>query len=200
MKIEYYYSVASPYAYLGISKFKELVKKYSLQVDEKPFDLVGKVFPETGGTPVPKRHPARQKYRLIEIERWGKKLNVNIKKQPKYFPPSDPHKAALFTIASIKKGIRLDFGHEVLSNLWSEEQDIAENSVLEKICNKFNLNFNEMNTFANSEEIKNQYLANSNEAISKDVFGAPFFILENELFWGQDRLDFLEDKIKSSTN
>jgi 2-hydroxychromene-2-carboxylate isomerase len=200
MKIEYYYSVASPYAYLGISKFKELVKKYSLQVDEKPFDLVGKVFPETGGTPVPKRHPARQKYRLIEIERWGKKLNVNIKKQPKYFPPSDPHKAALFTIASIKKGIRLDFGHEVLSNLWSEEQDIAQNSVLEKICNKFNLNFNEMNIFANSEEIKNQYLANSNEAISKDVFGAPFFILENELFWGQDRLDFLEDKIKSSTN
>ena len=200
MKIEYYYSVASPYAYLGISKFKELVKKYSLQVDEKPFDLVGKVFPETGGTPVPKRHPARQKYRLIEIERWGKKLNVNIKKQPKYFPPSDPHKAALFTIASIKKGIRLDFGHEVLSNLWSEEQDIAENSVLEKICNKFNLNFNEMNIFANSEDIKNQYLANSNEAISKDVFGAPFFILENELYWGQDRLDFLEDKIKSSTN
>ena len=200
MKIEYYYSVASPYAYLGISKFKELVKKYSLQVEEKPFDLVGKVFPETGGTPVPKRHPARQKYRLIEIERWGKKLNVNINKQPKYFPPADPHKAALFTIASIKKGIHLDFGHEVLSNLWSEEQDIAQNSVLEKICNKFNLNFNEMGTFANSEEIKNQYLSNSNEAISKNVFGAPFFILENELFWGQDRLDFLEDKIKSSTN
>jgi len=200
MKIEYYYSVASPYAYLGISKFKELVKKYSLQVEEKPFDLVGKVFPETGGTPVPKRHPARQKYRLIEIERWGKKLNVNINKQPKYFPPADPHKAALFTIASIKKGIHLDFGHEVLINLWSEEQDIAQNSVLEKICNKFNLNFNEMDTFANSEEIKNQYLSNSNEAISKNVFGAPFFILEDELFWGQDRLDFLEDKIKSSTN
>lgn len=47
MKIEYYYSVASPYAYLGVNKFQELVKKYSLEVDEKPFDLVGTVFPAT---------------------------------------------------------------------------------------------------------------------------------------------------------
>ncbi len=200
MKIEYYYSVASPYAYLGISKFKELVKKYSLEVDEKPFDLVGKIFPETGGVPVPKRHPARQKYRLIEIERWGKKLNVNINKQPKFFPPSDPHKAALFTIASIKKGVHLDFGQVVLTKLWAEEQDISQDSVLEDVCKKFNLNFKEMHAYANSEEIKNLYLSNSDEAVSKNVFGAPFFILNNELFWGQDRLDFLEDRIKSSRN
>ena len=80
MKIEYYYSVASPYAYMGIDRFQELVKKYSLEVLEKPFDLVGKVFPDTGGVPVPKRHPARQKYRLLEIERFGKKLNLKINK------------------------------------------------------------------------------------------------------------------------
>ena len=103
MKIEYYYSVASPYAYLGISKFKELVKKYSLQVDEKPFDLVGKVFPETGGTPVPKRHPARQKYRLIEIERWGKKLNVNINKKPKHFPPQILTRLLCLQLLQLKK-------------------------------------------------------------------------------------------------
>jgi 2-hydroxychromene-2-carboxylate isomerase len=197
MKVEYYYSVASPYAYLGVKKFQEIVKKYSLEVIEKPIDLVGTVFAETGGTPVPKRHPSRQKYRLIEIERFGKKLNININKQPKFFPPADPHKAALFTIASIKSGLSIDFGKEVLTKLWSEEKDISQDLVLEEVCNKFKLNFNEIKTAANSEEIKSIYLSNSNDAIAQGVFGAPSFIMNNELFWGQDRLDFLEDKIKS---
>jgi 2-hydroxychromene-2-carboxylate isomerase len=197
MKVEYYYSVASPYAYLGAKKFQEIVKKYSLEVIEKPIDLVGTVFAETGGTPVPKRHPSRQKYRLVEIERFGNKLNININKQPKFFPPADPHKAALFTIASIKSGLSIDFGKEVLTKLWSEEKDISQDLVLEEVCNKFKLNFNEIKTAANSEEIKSIYLSNSNDAIAQGVFGAPSFIMNNELFWGQDRLDFLEDKIKS---
>jgi 2-hydroxychromene-2-carboxylate isomerase len=197
MKVEYYYSVASPYAYLGVKKFQEIVKKYSLEVIEKPIDLVGTVFAETGGTPVPKRHPSRQKYRLVEIERFGNKLNININKQPKFFPPADPHKAALFTIASIKSGLSIDFGKEVLTKLWSEEKDISQDLVLEEVCNKFKLNFNEIKTAANSEEIKSIYLSNSNDAIAQGVFGAPSFIMNNELFWGQDRLDFLEDKIKS---
>ena len=200
MKVEYYYSVASPYAYLGVKKFQEIVKKYSLEVIEKPIDLVGTVFAETGGTPVPKRHPSRQQYRLVEIERFGNKLNININKQPKFFPPADPHKAALFTIASIKSGLSIDFGKEVLTKLWSEEKDISQDSVLEEVCNKFKLNFNEIKTVANSEEIKSIYLSNSNDAIAQGVFGAPSFIMNNELFWGQDRLDFLEDKIKSIRN
>ena len=141
MKIEYYYSVASPYAYMGIDRFQELVKKYSLEVLEKPFDLVGKVFPETGGVPVPKRHPARQKYRLIEIERFGKKNNLKINKQPKFFPPADPHKAALFAIATIVNGQSLNFGKEVLTKLWADEQDISQDAVLENICKKLNINF-----------------------------------------------------------
>ncbi len=200
MKIDYDYSVASPYAYMGIDRFQELVKKYSLEVLEKPFDLVGKVFPETGGVPVPKRHPARQKYRLIEIERFGKKNNLKINKQPKFFPPADPHKAALFTISTIVNGQSLNFGKEVLSKLWADEQDISQDLVLENICNKLNINFSELKKQAETEEIKNIYLSNSQEAIDKGVFGAPSFILDNELFWGQDRLDFLEDKIKSIQN
>ena len=128
------------------------------------------------------------------------KLNININKQPKFFPPADPHKAALFTIASIKSGLSIDFGKEVLTKLWSEEKDISQDSVLEEVCNKFKLNFNEIKTVANSEEIKSIYLSNSNDAIAQGVFGAPSFIMNNELFWGQDRLDFLEDKIKSILN
>ena len=73
MKIKYYYSIASPFSYLAIDRFINFIKKNNLDVDEKPFDLVGEVFPNTGGIPVPKRHPSRLKYRLREIKRIGEK-------------------------------------------------------------------------------------------------------------------------------
>ena len=68
MKVDYFFSIASPFSYLAVERFSSLIKKYNLEVVEKPFDLVGTVFSNTGGLPVPKRHPSRQKYRLIEIE------------------------------------------------------------------------------------------------------------------------------------
>lgn len=196
MKIKYYYSVLSPFSYLGIDRFIDLAKKYKIEIDEKPFDLVGEIFPNTGGIPVPQRHITRQKYRLIEIERIGKKYGIEIKLQPKFFPPIDPHLPAKFTLAAIKDGNRLTFGKECLRYLWVKEKNISDLLVLEEICKKLNLDFQKIQELANSEEITKIYLENSKDAIKNDVFGAPTYVFENEMFWGQDRLEYLEDKIK----
>ena len=196
MKIKYYYSVLSPFSYLGIDRFIDLAKKYKIEIDEKPFDLVGEIFPNTGGIPVPQRHITRQKYRLIEIERIGKKYGIEIKLQPKFFPPIDPHLPAKFTLAAIKDGNRLTFGKECLRYLWVKEKNISDLLVLEEICKKLNLDFQKIQEIANSEEITKIYLENSKDAIKNDVFGAPTYVFENEIFWGQDRLEYLEDKIK----
>ena len=196
MKIKYYYSVASPFSYLAIDRFINLVNKKNIEVEEMPFDLVGQVFPNTGGVPVPKRHPSRLKYRLVEIERIGKKYGVSINSQPKFFPPSDPHLPAKFTIAAIQLGNKLSFGKECLKYLWANEKDISDKKVLEEICNNLQFNFNKVEALANSEKIEKIYSENSNNAIKEDVFGAPTYIYDNELYWGQDRLDYLEDKIK----
>ena len=196
MKIKYYYSVASPFSYLAIDRFINLVNKKNIEVEEMPFDLVGQVFPNTGGVPVPKRHPSRLKYRLVEIERIGKKYGVSINPQPKFFPPSDPHLPAKFTIAAIQLGNKLSFGKECLEYLWANEKDISDKKVLEEICNNLQLNFNEVEAIANSEKIERIYSENSNNAIKEGVFGAPTYVYEDELYWGQDRIDYLEDKIK----
>ena len=126
MKVEYYYSIASPFSYLALERFLSLVKKYNLEIDEKPVDLVGEIFSNTGGLPVPKRHPSRQKYRLIEIDRIAKKFNVPINNQPKFFPPSDPHLPAKFVIAACKKGDKLNFSNTCLEYLWALEKDISD--------------------------------------------------------------------------
>ena len=90
MNIEYYYSVASPYAYLGSKKFRTIVENYSLKVEEIPVDLVGKIFVSTGGVPVPKRHLSRQKNRLSELSRWSEENKIHMNIKPKFFPQVIP--------------------------------------------------------------------------------------------------------------
>lgn len=198
MKIDYYYSVMSPFTYLGSERFISLVEKYNIEVEEKPFDIIGEIFANTGGIPVPKRHPSRQKYRLVEIERVGKKLNIPVNPKPKFFPLSDPHLPAKFILASNKLGNKLHFSNTCLKYLWSQEKDISDMKILEEICMSLNLNFEEMQDIASSPEIQNQYETNSQQAISSDVFGAPSYVYNSEVFWGQDRLDYLEDALKNN--
>ena len=183
MRIEYYYSIMSPFAYLGTIRFKKLVRRYKVEVIEKPFDLVGNIFPNTGGMPIPKRHPARQKYRLLELIRIANKLGLPINKQPKFFPPKDPHLPAKFVIASNKFGNKLNFGNECLKYLWSLEKDISDYKSLQEICENLNLNFNLLNEIALTDEVKLEYEKNSNDAIDKGVFGAPSYVLNNEIFF-----------------
>ena len=198
MKIEYYYSLASPFAYLGSLKFQSLANRYQAEIIEKPCDLVGGIFSKTGGIPVPLRSPQRQKYRLDEIKRWSEFLNIKINIKPKFFPPKDPHFPAKFTIAANLLGTKVIFGHELLKQLWSEEKDISDEINIEITSNNFKIDFKELSLLAKSEQVSKIYTNNTNEAVEKNVFGAPTYIFNNELFWGQDRLEFLERALKNA--
>ena len=197
-KILYFYSVASPWSYLGIKRLKEISKKYSAQIIEKPIDLVGKVFVATGGTPVPQRHISRQNYRLLELKRWGEFLNIKINQKPKFFPPKDPHLPALFCLASIDMGISMDFSTKVLEHLWVKENDISNIDTLKLIADDLKISFEELNKLATSDKIKNIYEANTQEAINMNIFGVPSYVYNNEIFWGQDRLELLEYSLKKN--
>ena len=133
---------------------------------------------------------------MLEIDRIGKKFNVEINKQPKFFPPSDPHLPAKFVLAAIKLGNKLTFGNACLKSLWALEKNISDEKTLEEICNQLNLKFDEIKKIAVSAEINDEYTKNSNDAINQDIFGAPTFVLNGEIFWGQDRLEYLEDALK----
>jgi 2-hydroxychromene-2-carboxylate isomerase len=197
MKIEYYYGIPSPFAYLGSSRFQLLAKKYNTEIDEKPCDLVGGVFIKTGGIPVPQRSLQRQKYRIDEIKRWSEFLNIKTNLKPKFFPPKDPHLPAKFTIAANLLGTKVVFGHELLKQLWSEEKDISDEKNIKTVSDNFKIDFKELSTLAKSEEVSKIYIDNTEEAVEKNVFGAPTYIFNNELFWGQDRLEFLERALKN---
>ncbi len=198
MKVEYFYSLASPFTFLGSEKFQTIAKKYNAEIIEKPCDLVGGIFSKTGGVPVPQRSPQRQKYRLDELKRWSEFLNIKINIKPKFFPPKDPHISAKYTIAANLLGVKIFFGHELLKKLWIEEKDISDENNIELISKQFKIDFNELSLLAKSEKVSKIYTNNTEDAIQKNVFGAPTYIFNNELFWGQDRLEFLERSLKKS--
>ena len=197
-KILYFYSVASPFAYLGNNRLIEISKKYSVEIIEKPIDLVGKVFVATGGVPVPQRHISRQNYRLLELKRWGEFLNIKINQKPKFFPPKDPHLPALFCLASIDMGINMDFSSKVLEHLWVKENDISNIDTLKLIADDLKISFEELSKLASSDKIKKIYEANTQEAINMNIFGVPSYVYNNEIFWGQDRLELLEYSLKKN--
>ena len=107
---------------------------------------------------------------------------------------------AKFVIAACNQGDKLNFSSTCLEYLWSLEKDISDIKVLEEICEKLNLKFEEIKNSALSDEIDDKYKKNSKDAIDQNVFGAPTYVFKNEIFWGQDRLDYLEDAIKNASS
>src|SRR6187402_2441152 len=83
--IDYYFSLPSPWAYIGHNLFRNVVSTYDLKVNYKPVFL-GELFAETGGLPLGKRHPARQRYRMVELQRWRDKRGLDFHLQPKHWP------------------------------------------------------------------------------------------------------------------
>jgi 2-hydroxychromene-2-carboxylate isomerase len=90
------------------------------------------------------------------------------------------------------------FGHVLLKQLWSEEKDISDEKNIEIASSEFKIDFKELSLLAKSEKVSKIYTDNTREAIEKNVFGAPTYIFNNELFWGQDRLEFLERALKNA--
>jgi 2-hydroxychromene-2-carboxylate isomerase len=193
--ILYFFSLASPFSYLGHARFLALAAKYGAPIDFKPADM-SVVFPKTGGLPVKQRSPQRQAYRLLELRRWQKTLGVPLNPEPKCFPVAD-QLAARSVIAAEQTGA--DAGALALAVMracWAEDKDIADRATLVAIAAGLGLDGKAILDGAESEAVKEEYVANTQEALNSGVFGVPSYIYKGELFWGQDRLDFLEKALK----
>jgi 2-hydroxychromene-2-carboxylate isomerase len=194
--IPYYFSVISPWAYLGHAAFIQIAARHGLTVDYRPVDL-GRLFAETGGLPLAKRHAARQRYRILELQRWRERRDIPLVLRPKYWPFS----AALadrLVVAVARSGADVEtYLPFVFRAAWAEQQDVADRAVLAAILDRNGLDGAGLLPAADSAPIIAQYDRNLEDAVADGVFGSPTYILEGENFWGQDRLDLLEEAIAS---
>ncbi len=187
--IEYFIAPQSPYCYFGHARLGEIAKRHGAKIKMKPMDLGGKVFPVSGGLPVAQRPAQRLAYRSVELKRWADYLKVPFNITPKFFPVSGDL-AAKMTIAAPTEEGAFNFAGAVLKAVWADELNIADEAVLVALASQCGLNGAAMLRQAAASQA--QYDANSQEAVDSKVFGAPWFVLNGEPFWGQDRLDFLD--------
>jgi 2-hydroxychromene-2-carboxylate isomerase len=187
----YFFSLASPFTYLGHSRFLDIAAQHGARVIFKPADL-SVVFPRTGGLPVKQRSPQRQAYRLLELKRWRDRLGVPLNVEPKFFPVPDQLAARSVIAAEQIGGDVGAFSLAILRACWAEEKNISERGTLVTLADSLGLEGAAILDVAESEVVKEEYVSNTQEALNDGVFGAPTYIYKGELFWGQDRLDFLE--------
>jgi len=188
--IDYYFSPMSPWTYLGHGRFTEIARRRGATVAPKPVDF-GRIFPLSGGLPVAKRSPQRQAYRLVELERWRDHLGVPMNIQPKYFP-YDARLAALVIIAAGDADQAMKLAGAFLHGCWSEERNMADEVEVAAVIRDAGLDSSALLKLASTPEIVSRFDDFTDEAIARQVFGAPTYVYKGELFWGQDRLEFLD--------
>lgn len=195
-QVDYYFSFSSPWAYIGHKAFRDVVAAHDLKVNHKPVVLVD-LFSETGGLPLIKRHPVRQRYRMVELQRWRDKRGLNFHFQPKYIP-LNARLADGVVIAAIEVGLDPDpFLRRAFPAVWEEELNLADPAVIAKLADEAGLPGKKLVERSASEDISAAYEQNRQDAITADVFGSPVYVLEGEVFWGQDRIELLADALKS---
>ncbi len=191
--VDYYFAPQSPWAYLGHQRLADIVRRTGATVRVMPIDLGGKVFPISGGLPLGQRAPQRQAYRLVELQRFSQHLNVPLNLKPRYFPVGGDDAARLIIAADLAQGsdAAMAIAGAILAACWAQERNMADDKVLVELLREQNLPVGWMEQ-SHSQAVQERYEACTQAAIDAGVFGAPSYVIDGEIFWGQDRLDFVE--------
>lgn len=194
--IDYYFTIVSPWAYLGHDAFLTMARRQGVAIAFKPVAL-GVVFPQTGGLPLAKRHPARQAHRLYELQRWRVARSLPLELNPPFFP-FDPTLADTVALALAQHDPDLcgRYASTAMRGVWTG-QNLADEATVRAHVQAAGADPDATLARARSQEIADAYAAHAEAAVAAGVFGSPSYVRDGEVFWGQDRIDMLEDAIAS---
>ncbi|HWH83679.1 MAG TPA: 2-hydroxychromene-2-carboxylate isomerase [Burkholderiaceae bacterium] len=194
--VDYYFSPVSPWTYLGHDRFIAIAQAAGARIEPRPIDL-GQVFPATGGLPLPKRAPQRQAYRLVELQRFSAHLGVPLNLHPKHFPAPADAAARLIVAVAQHDGSEsaVTLAGALLRAVWAEERNIADAATLRELLTANALPAQRLDD-SQSDAVRSRFQADTERAIEIGVFGAPAYVVDGEVFWGQDRLDFVQRRLQ----
>ncbi|MEW9919659.1 2-hydroxychromene-2-carboxylate isomerase [Marimonas sp. MJW-29] len=189
-QIDYFFATLSPYCYLAGTRLEVVAEKHGATINYKPFDIIA-AFSRTGGTPPKDRHPSRQEYRAQELTRQAKKLGMKFNLQPAHWPTNGAPAAYAFIAAQNAGGGDLGkLAHVITRSVWADEKDIAQDDVIRACLTE--TGFDPALADSGLLQGAETYAANLEEAVERGVFGAPFYFVDDQRFWGQDRIADLD--------
>lgn len=194
--VDYYFSLASPWAYIGHALFMAVARRHDLAVNYKPVPL-RQVFGETGGLALPNRHPVRRRYRFVELQRWRDRRGLSFAIQPRHWPfdPAQSDRVVLAILAA--HGNPDAFMRGAFRAIWEEERDITDPAVVAALLHEAGHDAPALIEAAAGALTEAVYVLNLENAVAADVFGSPAYVVDGEVFWGQDRIELLDDALSS---
>lgn len=194
--IDYYFAPQSPWTYLGHERLVRIAEAAGAAVRVLPIDLGGKVFPVSGGLPLAQRPAQRQAYRLVELQRFKEAVGLPLNIKPKHFPVLGDDAARLIIAVDLADGsaAALALAGRVLAAVWAEDRDIASAVTLAELVAEAGLPAARL-AASQAEAVQATYERYTQQAIAANVFGAPSYVIDGEIFWGQDRLDHVERRL-----
>ena len=197
--IDYYLAPQSPWTYFGHARLVQMAKQAGATVRIMPVDFGGQIFPATGGLPVGQRPPQRQAYRLVELQRFSHFLQMPFNLKPKFFPVAGDDAARMIIAVDQHDGAdaAMKVCGAVLAAVWVQERDIADASVLQAILQEQGIAADRWQA-ALAPAAQDAYMAYTRQAMDAGVFGAPSYVVDGEIFWGQDRLEFLQRRLQAA--
>lgn len=193
--VEAFYGISSPWAYLGFPRLRQIVAQEGACLVLRPI----RIIQANGGIPLRTRPVARQEYHRVELRRWRDFLNLPLNLDPKFYPCRTIEPAARLVIAASQKGLdEAALSWEIQSALWAQDRDIADPETLCALVEKTTgADGKSLLEASDTPEVMAAWQNNLEDAERLGIFGTPTYVLDNELFWGQDRLDFLQRKLQS---
>jgi len=190
--VDYYFSLTSPWSYLGHERLLKIVSDEGAVITPFEVSYRGTIFAATGGLPVNKRAPERQAYRLQELARWRDHLGVDLNVHPKHWPNDETTAANMLVVLRENNSIQaaLQFGGLVMKGVWSDDRDIADTATLIHMANQSGHDGNDLLKEASDPKWA------ALRQFKRGVFGAPSYCVEDQIYWGQDRLDFVQRHLK----
>ena len=195
--IDYFFTPQSPWTYLGHQRLMEIAGNAGAMVQVLPVDF-GKIFAASGGLPLGKRAPQRQAYRLVELKRFSDHQAMPLTLHPKFFPVAGDDASRLIIAVDEQDGAlaALKISGAIFTAVWAQERNIADADTLAELLDECGLDAGRLNQ-SREPQVQTRYEAMTQKAMDAGVFGAPSYVLDGEIFWGQDRLDFLATALKS---
>ena len=199
-KIEFFYDCSSPWTYLAFSEIENLVSRQDLKLIWKPI-LVGGVFNSSNPSVYASREnpvKAKQNYSTKDLQDWSKIRGLTIN-WPDVFPVNSV-KAMRGAFYAINKEIISEYSSKVFFSYWTEGNDISQDEVLNEIISSLDFDRQDFFSFIELDQTKELLKSNTQELIDRGGFGSPtIFINENNMFFGNDRLQLIEEILKSSS-
>ena len=190
-RIEFFYDYASTYSYLAHLEIEALATRRQAELVFRPM-VLGFVFKATGNS-MPASVPAKATYLMADVGRWVRHLGLPFR-TPSVFP-TNTIRALRGAVAALEDGTFLAYHHAVMQAYWANDQDIGDPDVLATVATKAGLDGPRLIARTEDASVKATLKDNTDEAVRRGAFGAPTFFVGDQMFWGNDRLQFVAEAL-----